>query len=114
MNAILCSFSGSVADLKPKERANPIRVLAVLKSDPNVSTWDMDAGSPRYHLWKTIKILENRGWIISIERPYPWLRYELTEEGQRVVDCVTPDGVCQACGCKIGSDNVCACEKGEA
>lgn len=74
-------FSGSVYDLKPKQRGNIKNVLRVLSSDPNVSVWDMDDGT-RYPLWKNIKKLEDLGYVKSVERPYPWLRYEVTETGK--------------------------------
>ena len=55
-------FSGSVYDLKPRQRGNIRTVLRVLSADPNVSTWDMDNGT-RYPLWKTIKKLEDLGYV---------------------------------------------------
>lgn len=75
------SFSGSVCDLRSRQRGNIKTVLKVLSKDPNVSIWDMDNGI-RYPLWKTIKKLEDLGYVKSVERPYPWLRYEITETGK--------------------------------
>lgn len=75
-------FSGSVYDLKPRQRGNIKTVLKVLSVDPNVSTWDMDNGI-RYPLWKTIKKLEDLGYVKSVERPYPWHRYLVTEAGKK-------------------------------
>lgn len=76
------SFSGSISDLKPKQRGDLKTVLKVLLNDPNVSTWDMDNGI-RYPLWKTIKKLEDLGYVKSVERPYPWHRYLVTEAGKK-------------------------------
>ncbi len=75
-------FSGSVAELSSKQRRNLRTVLEVLSRDPNVSTWDM-AEHEKYPLWKTIQKLESRGFVISVKRNYPWLRYEVTEEGKK-------------------------------
>ena len=76
------SFSGSISDLKPKQRGDLKTVLRVLLKDPNVSTWDMDEGK-RYPLWKTIAKLEAMEYVISVSRPYPWHRYEVTEAGKK-------------------------------
>lgn len=78
------SFSGSVYDLKPRQRGNIGTVLKVLLVDPDVSVWDMDNGT-RYPLWKTIKKLEDLGYVKSVEKPYPWLRYEVTESGKKFI-----------------------------
>lgn len=78
-------FSGSAYDLKPRQRGNIKTVLKVLSADPNVSVWDMDNGT-RYPLWKTIKKLEDLGYVKSVERPYPWLKYEVTDAGRKFLE----------------------------
>jgi hypothetical protein len=80
----LDNFSGSVGELKPRQKGNMMIVLDVLSHDPNVSTWDMD-DNQRYPLWKTIEKLEKLSYIKSVERNYPWLRYEVTELGKKVL-----------------------------
>lgn len=77
-------FSGSVAELKPKQRGDIMIVLEVLSRDPNVSTWDMDDGK-RFPLWKTIERLQEEGFIVSVERSYPWLRFEVNEAGKKAL-----------------------------
>ena len=81
MNTFLDSFSGSVYELKPKQKGNPMIVLSVLSKDPNVSTWDMDSGK-RYPLWKTIDKLKEMGYIEEIPCNYPWRKYVITESGK--------------------------------
>lgn len=76
------SFSGSVSDLKPKQRGDMKKVLEVLSVDPRVSTWDMDDGK-RYPLWKTIEKLKDAGYLEDVESHYPWLKYRLTESGKK-------------------------------
>jgi len=76
-NIHVCSFSGSVADLAPRDKKDNMKVLRCLKSDPMVSTWDMG----EHGLWKTIKALEELGFIKSIDVEYPWCKYILTESG---------------------------------
>lgn len=71
----VCSFSGGVVELKPREKRDTQKVLAALKKDPMVSTWDMG----EHGLWKTIKALEETGKIKSIPCAYPWLKYEVIE-----------------------------------
>jgi len=75
------SFSGSIGELKPKQRGDLKTVLRVLLKDPNVSTWDMDEGK-RYPLWKTIDKLEELGYVEEMKKPFPWHRYEVTESGK--------------------------------
>lgn len=83
MNRIFIdTFSGSVGELKPKQKGNMMTVLKVLSRDPNVSTWDMD-DNIRYPLWKTIDKLEKLMYITNIKRPFPWHRFEITELGKK-------------------------------
>jgi len=85
MNIFLDSFSGSVYDLKPKQRGNPMIVLSVLSKDSNVSTWDMDNGK-RYPLWKTIDKLKEMNYIEEIPCNYPWHKFKITEQGRRALN----------------------------
>jgi hypothetical protein len=75
MTVIVCNFSGSVAELKPREQRNTMKVLVALQKDPMVSTWDMG----EHGLWKTIKELEDSGKIKSIPCEYPWHKFEVIE-----------------------------------
>lgn len=67
------SFSGPAADLKPADRT-PSKVLAALRKNPRVSTWDMSE-----HPWLQgcISILQKQGYIKSVPEPYPWHRWEI-------------------------------------
>ena len=85
MRVFIDNFSGSVGDLKPKQKGNVMIVLSFLAKDPNVSTWDMGT-TEKYALWKTIKKLEKLNYIKSIPTGYPWHKFELTEEGQKALN----------------------------
>lgn len=76
------SFSGGVAELTKKQRRDGKAVLRVLLVDQMISTWDMDEGD----LWRTIEVLTGRGYIKSIPVRYPWLKYEVTEEGKKYLE----------------------------
>jgi len=71
----ICSFSGGVAYLKPREKRDAQKVLSALEKYPMVSTWDMG----EHGLWKTIKALEDSGKIRSLPCDYPWLKYEVVK-----------------------------------
>ncbi len=75
------SFSGEIADLKRGKRTRE-NMLAVLARSPLVSTWDMSE-----HRWLRDEIanMETDGLIISVDQPYPWLRYELTDKGRALL-----------------------------
>lgn len=71
----LDSFTGSAAHL-PKGKRTPENVLAALRRDPRVSTWDMDQTWLRQclaHLKAQGKITNDR------TESYPWLRFIITE-----------------------------------
>ena len=73
------SFSGPAAQLPPGQRT-PARVLAALRLNPCVSTWDM---SETPWLRGCIDALKASGQIIEDKsEPYPWHRYiTRTKEG---------------------------------
>lgn len=72
------SFSGPAADLKKSHRT-PDNVLAALRKNPRVSTWDMSE-----HPWlqSCIAILEKQGAIKAAPEPYPWHRWTVLEEAE--------------------------------
>ena len=74
----LDSFSGEITDLKRGQRTQE-NMLAVLAQHPLVSTWDMSE-----HAWVRNEIanMVKDELIVSVEQPYPWLRYELTDKGR--------------------------------
>ena len=66
------SFSGPAAQLPPRQRT-PSHVLAALRRNPRVSTWDMSE-SP--WLRGCIDALKSSGQIIEDkDEPYPWHLY---------------------------------------
>lgn len=69
-----CCFSGAVVDLKGSQRTAD-NVLAKLRSDPKISTWDM---SENYKwLPGIVKQLEDEGKIVAVKSAFPWHRYEV-------------------------------------
>jgi len=73
----ICSFSGGVSRLKPRQQRDPMAVLKALRDDPNVSTWDMG----EHNLWKTIQSLKDLGYVKEIDVAYPWCKFEVTQLG---------------------------------
>ena len=77
----LDSFSGEITNLKRGQRTQE-NMLAVLAQHPLVSTWDMSE-----HAWVRNEIanMVKDELIVSVEQPYPWLRYELTDKGRALM-----------------------------
>lgn len=86
-NVHLCSFSGGVMRLTSKQRKDPVAILRALRDDPRISTWDMVKGRPR--LWRIIYQMVKDGLIVEVKEPYPWLRFELTDNGKALIEEVT-------------------------
>lgn len=75
----LDSFTGAVADLKPKQRTIE-NVLIVLDDSPLVSTWDM---SSNRWLQQMVAVLVQRKFIEEDKKErYPWHRYKVTDLGK--------------------------------
>jgi hypothetical protein len=77
MKIHVCSFSGGVARLKPKQQHDSMAVLKALFQDGNVSTWDMG----EHNLWKTIQGLQSFGYVKELKVAYPWCKFEITPLG---------------------------------
>ena len=71
----LDSFSGAASDLRKGERAEE-NVLAALRRDPRISTWDFGE-----HAWlcSLIADLKRGGAIVEVPEPYPWHRFKVIE-----------------------------------
>jgi len=79
MGVHIDSFSHpTVSDLK-KSMRHENGVLYALNYYPRVSTWDM---SENPWLCKIIKSLEEKDFIVPLDEPYPWHKWELTEAGK--------------------------------
>jgi len=89
-NIHVCSFAASVGRLTPKERKDKLYILRALAEDPRISTWDMDEGRPR--LWRTIEAMIADGLITSIEMPYPYCGYVLTDKGKAMLEEANNNG----------------------
>lgn len=94
----LDSFSGAVADLKPKERTEE-NVLAVLREHPRVSTWDL---SENRWLWTMLARLEKAGKVTSTNEGYPWHRYEVTTQSCKWVEAYDDDSLGWESACNAG------------
>lgn len=77
MTVIFDSFSGAAAGL-PKGKRTPEHVLAALRRNPRVSTWDMSE-----HRWlrNAIYQLLDEGKIedLSAQEGFPWHRYRVVD-----------------------------------
>lgn len=83
-NIHVCSFAASVGRLSPRERKDKLCILRALAEDPRISVWDMDEGRPK--LWRTIEAMIADGLITSIEMPYPYYGYVLTDKGKVMIE----------------------------
>lgn len=79
----VCSFSGGVARLTAKQRKDRLSILAALKNDPRISTWDMNKGRPR--LWRIIYEMEHEGLIAEMPAEYPWHKFQVSDVGEAVL-----------------------------
>lgn len=76
MGILIDSFSGTAAELKGSNRTAD-NVLASLRGNPRVSTWDMSE-----HGWlrTAIKDLERAGKVTEDKaEQYPWHRFTVSE-----------------------------------
>jgi hypothetical protein len=81
-NGFVCSFSSKIAELKPRQKRNPILVLSILSKDPYISTFDMSENN----LYRTLDELKCLQWVTQIENiSYPWHKFEITEKGYNVL-----------------------------
>lgn len=75
-HGLLDSFSGPAAQLPPNRRT-PAGVLAALRINPRISTWDM---SETAWLRGCIDTLKNNGQIVEDkDEPYPWHLYYISK-----------------------------------
>lgn len=86
-NVHLCSFAGGVVRLSPKQRKDKASILAALKNDPRISTWDMSEGRPR--LWRIIYEMEREGLIVEMPAEYPWHKFQLSDAGAALLEATT-------------------------
>ena len=85
-------FSGEITELKRGKRTQE-NMLAVLAQSPMVSTWDMEE-----YAWlrKGISDMQIAGLIVSVAKPYLWLRYELTDRGREMVKITKTENAAEA------------------
>lgn len=82
-HGVFDSFSGLAAQLPPSRRT-PAGVLAALRLNPRISTWDM---SETAWLRRCIDALKNGGQITEDKsEPYPWHRYIVHPEKEQPHD----------------------------
>ena len=74
------TFSGGVGKMRGK--SDPMKVLRVLKSDPNISCFD-EAESPALH--KSLNALVRSGYILLERKGYPWTRAIITDVGENAL-----------------------------
>ena len=74
------TFSGGVGTMRGK--SDPMKVLRVLKSDPNISCFD-ESDSTALH--KSLNALVRCGYILLERKGYPWTRAIITEVGENAL-----------------------------
>ena len=77
---LIDTFSGGVGTMRGK--SDPMKVLRVLKSDPNISCFD-ESESPSLH--KSPNTLARCGYILLERKGYPWTRAIITEVGENAL-----------------------------
>lgn len=80
MNAILCSFSGGIAEMPARDQADPQRVLQVLHRCPRFSAFD---ATERPAIARSLDSLKHQGLLVypQPQPGYPWCFVELTAAG---------------------------------
>ena len=77
---IVDTFSGRVGDMKPKDKADTMKVLRVLSESPRFSVFDaMESAA----LGRSLESLVRSGYItIDNSRGFPWSDAVLTDKGK--------------------------------
>jgi hypothetical protein len=71
MRIFIDSFSGNAAQIKKKDRTVEA-LVAVLKENPRISTWDL---SENPWLRSIVSDAKKQGLISEVDEPYPWHRF---------------------------------------
>jgi hypothetical protein len=79
--AFVCSFSSGLAEMKGKDKADPMKVLAVIAVNPRVSIFEVTETAP---IAKSMDYLVAKKFIrrVDLEMGYPWMKFELTQRGK--------------------------------
>lgn len=84
MTAILCSFSGGIGCMDPRDQRDSMKVLAVLKESPRFSVWD---ACERPCIGESLEDLTARG-LIEYVKPgpeFPWSEVRVTDAGLKAL-----------------------------
>jgi len=78
------TFSGRVGDMKPKDRADPMKVLRMLSESPRFSVFDaMESAA----LSRSLESLVRSCYItIDNSRGFPWSDAVLTDMGKKAME----------------------------
>jgi len=77
-------FSTISGNLTRKEQRDIRRVLAeVMKANGMFSIFD---ATENQEIAGSMTAIERSGWVKRIEHGYPWLQWELTDEGRQQLD----------------------------
>lgn len=77
-------FSTISGNMTRKEQGDIRRVLAeVMKASGMFSIFD---ATENQTIAGTMEAIQRSGWVKSIEHGYPWLQWELTDEGRQQLD----------------------------
>lgn len=77
-------FSTISGNMTRKEQRDVRRVLAeVMKAGGMFSIFD---ATENQDIAQSMVVIERSGWVKRIQHGYPWLQWELTDEGRQQID----------------------------
>ena len=85
MIAFICSFTGAIGDMKPRDQRDPMKVLAVLDKEPSFSVFD---ATERPAIANSLDYLRQQG-LIEYPKPqpgFPWNKVVVTESGKKALE----------------------------
>lgn len=80
----VCSFTGAIGDMKPKDQRSAVKVLAVLVKSPRFSVFD---ATERPEIARTLDDLKARD-LIEYPDPqpeFPWNVVNVTDKGKALL-----------------------------
>lgn len=85
MKVFICSFTGAIGDMKPRDQRDPMKVLAVLEKNPSFSVFD---ATERPAIASSLDYLKQQGLIeYPLPQPaFPWNEVVVTESGKKALE----------------------------
>lgn len=83
MTTYVCRFSGGLDDLKRQEQSSQDAVMLKLSTMKRFSVFEV---TDNQTIAKTMDRIMKRGLIKTTGGGYPWTNFEITPEGQAIID----------------------------